>query len=200
MPMSEHVTDLITSHLKSTLSASPQRASVTFLGVEPVDVLRFETDTHVVYASVGCARHPMTDPTDLAADPVRGPRAEVVIRMQPTRELPGLHRSLALIAAAPSVEGIVLIADALIDLGEPVWSGSSCTAIVLEPDEIADCALPEPMSPVTFLRAVPITGNEAAWVRLRGIDALRSAWSEAGIDVSDPDRIAADPGANRGSD
>ena len=195
MTMSEHVTEQITVHLQSVLSASPQKASVTFLGVEPVDVLRFETDTQVVYISVGCARHPMTDPTDLAADPLRGPRAEVVIRMAQKRELPGLHRSLALLAAAPSVEGIVLVPDALIDLGEPLWSGSSCTAVVLEPDDIEDCPLPDPMSAVTFLRAVPVTGNEAAWVRLRGVDALRRAWDEAGIDVADPDRIAADPGA-----
>ncbi|MBJ7290325.1 suppressor of fused domain protein [Williamsia sp.] len=193
--MSEHVTDQITGHLQTVLSGSPQKASVTFLGVEPVDVLRFETDAQVVYVSVGCARHPMTDPTDLAADPLHGPRAEIVIRMAQKRELPGLHRSLALLAAAPSVEGIVLVPDALIDLGEPLWSGSSCTAVVLEPDAIDDCPLPEPMSAVTFLRAVPVTGNEAAWVRLRGVDALRRAWDEAGIDVADPDRIAADPGA-----
>ncbi len=193
--MSDRVTDRITDHLQSVLSGSPQKASVTFLGVEPMDVLRFETDSQVVYASLGCARHPMSDPTDLASDALRGPRAEVVIRMSRERELPGLHRSLALLAAAPSVEGIVLVPDALIDLGEPLWSGSSCTAVVLEPDAIADLALAEPMSPVTFLRAVPVTGNEAAWVRLRGVDALRRAWDEAGIDVGDPDRIAADPGA-----
>jgi hypothetical protein len=44
---------------------------------------------------------------------------------------------------------------------------------------------------VQFLAAVPLTGTEAAWVRLRGAEALREAWTEAGIDVRDPNRGAA---------
>jgi len=51
--------------------------------------------------------------------------------------------------------------------------------------------LPEPMDPVTLLRAIPITANEAAWVRLKGVDALREAWTEAAIDVTSPTRSAA---------
>jgi 8-oxo-dGTP pyrophosphatase MutT (NUDIX family) len=52
-------------------------------------------------------------------------------------------------------------------------------------------ALPEPADPVEFLEAVPITGTEAAWVRLKGAAALREAWAEAGIDVRDPRRAQA---------
>jgi hypothetical protein len=193
--MSESVVDTVVAHVSDAIGSDPQRASVTFLGVEPVDVLRFVTDDEVVFVSAGCARHPMTDPTDLAADPVRGPRAEVVVRMRSRGDLAGLHKAIAVLAAAPAVEGMILGADALVDLSEPLWTGSSCTAVVLEPDTIADCALPEPMSPVTFLRAVPITANEAAWVRLRGVEELRRAWREAGIDVADPHRVAVDPSA-----
>ena len=47
--------------------------------------------------------------------------------------------------------------------------------------------------PVQFLRAVPITANEAAWVRLKGAAALREAWSEAGVDVTDPARGGVNP-------
>ncbi len=42
-----------------------------------------------------------------------------------------------------------------------------------------------------FLGVVPLTGTEAAWVRLRGAEALREAWTEAGIDIRDPHRSAA---------
>lgn len=195
--MSESVVDTVVSHLRTAIGSEPQRASVTFLGVEPIDVLRFVDSVgggdEVVFASAGCARHPMTDPSDLAADPVRGPRAEVIVRMRSQGDLAGLHTTIAVLAAAPAVEGVILRADALVDLSEPLWTGSSCTAVVLEADSVPDCALPEPMSPVTFLRAVPITANEAAWVRLRGVEELRRAWREAGIDVADPHRVAVDP-------
>ncbi|MFW0790929.1 suppressor of fused domain protein [Gordonia sp. CPCC 205333] len=193
--MSESVAELVTRHLASLSDAAPQRASVTFLGVEPIDVLRIPVDVdgqpQLVFATVGCSRHPMGDPTDLHADPVRGPRAEIVVRMSPASPLPGLHKRLATVAAAPAVEGLILSVDALVDLGEPLWDGSSCTALLLASDEIADLALPDPMDPVTFLRAVPITANEAAWVRLKGAAALRDAWTEAGIDVTDPARSGA---------
>ena len=49
------------------------------------------------------------------------------------------------------------------------------------------------MDPITLLRAVPITANEAAWVRLKGARALRDAWAEAGIDVTAPRRSTAAP-------
>lgn len=193
--MSESVAALVTDHLRALSDTEPQRASVTFLGVEPIDVLRLVVDAdgvrQLLYATVGCSRHPMGDPTDLHADPVRGPRAEVVVRMSATSLLPGLHKRLATVAAAPAVEGLILAPDALVDLGEPLWDGSSCSAILLGSDRIDDLVLPAPMDPVVFLRASPITANEAAWVRLKGAEALREAWAEAGIDVTDPHRAAA---------
>lgn len=185
------MTGAVTAYLTEHLGAQPQRASVTFLGVEPIDVLRFAIDSGLVYVTSGCARHPMTDPVEFNPDPVRGPRAEIVVRMRAGHALPGLHKRLATVAAAPAVEGLILAADALIDLGEPLWDGSPCTALVLEPDELGQVILPDPMDPVTLLRAVPITANEAAWVRLKGVDALREAWTEAGIDVTSATRSAA---------
>ncbi len=196
--MTEAVTDLVGKHLRDRLGAEPQRASVTFLGVEPIDVLRFvlgaDAPDELVYVTSGCARHPMADPTDLHADPVKGPRAELVVRMRAGSPLPGLHKRLATLAAAPAVEGLILDADALVDLGEPLWDGATCTAVLLSADELGEVELPDPMDPVRLLRAVPITANEAAWVRLKGADALRDAWREAGIDVTEPNRASATPG------
>ncbi len=189
--VSDAVTDRISEFLGERMSTQPQRASVTFLGVEPIEVLRFAGGDDVVYVTLGCARHPMSEPSDLHADPVTGPRAEVVVRLHASTPLPGLHKRMATVAAAPAVEGLILAPDALVDLSEPVWDGAAPTALLLELDDLGDLVLPEPMDPVRFLRAVPITANEAAWVRLKGADALREAWREAGIDVMSPERAAA---------
>ncbi|UEA59578.1 suppressor of fused domain protein [Gordonia otitidis] len=189
--MSTSVTDAVHDFLVVRLGVEPQRASVTFLGVEAIDVERYVVDDDVVFATVGCSRHPMTDPGDLHPDPVRGPRAELVVRMHAGVAMPGVHRRLATVAAAPAVEGLVLDADALVDLGEPLWDGAPFTALLTGADELGEIALPEPMAPVRLLRAVPITANEAAWVRLKGADELREAWAEANIDVADPRRSPA---------
>ena len=189
--MSTSVTDAVHDFLVARLGVEPQRASVTFLGVEAIDVERYVVDDDVVFATVGCSRHPMTDPGDLHPDPVRGPRAELVVRMHAGVAMPGVHRRLATVAAAPAVEGLVLDADALVDLGEPLWDGAPFTALLTGADELGEIALPEPMAPVRLLRAVPITANEAAWVRLKGADELRAAWAEADIDVADPRRSPA---------
>jgi hypothetical protein len=49
------------------------------------------------------------------------------------------------------------------------------------------------MDPVVFLSAVPITATEAAWVRLKGAQAMRQAWLDDGVDVLDPRRRASAP-------
>ncbi|PRC53098.1 Suppressor of fused protein (SUFU), partial [Mycobacterium sp. ITM-2017-0098] len=59
--------------------------------------------------------------------------------------------------------------------------------------DIEDLILPEPLSPVIVLSAVPITATEAAWVRLKGADARREAWVQDGVDTTDPQRRAASP-------
>ncbi len=182
----------VRSHLTDRIGGpEPSAASVTFLGLEPVEVLRFEGDRAdpVRYVTLGCSRHPMSDPGDLVADPVRGPRAELVLTVRGgLGAASGVHKTLAVLAAAPAVEGVVLAADGLLDLGDPLWVGSPFTAILLGDSEIEELVLPDPADPVRFLDAVPITGTEAAWVRLRGAAALREAWAEAGIDVRDPRR------------
>jgi len=178
------------------IDAEPDSASVTFLGLERLEVLRFGPDPNGVahYVTLGCSRHPMAEPTAGLADPLRGPRAEVVLTLRATSSLTGLARSLAVVAATPAVEGVVLVADALIDLSAPLWDGAAFTAVLLGDSAISDLPLEAPRDPVHFLAAVPVTQNEAAWIRLKGADAMRQAWADDGVDVLDPNRRAAQPG------
>lgn len=194
--------DTVRVHLRdhfAGVGTAPDVARVTFLGAEPIEILRFGPgpDRVVHYVSVGCSRRPMGDPTELLADPLHGPRAEVVLHRRVSDSDTGLARSLAAVAAAPAVEGVVLTAGALLDLGQPLWSRPSgavpFTAVLLDDSDIADLALEPPRDPVRFLSATPITATEAAWVRLKGAEAMREAWRADGVDVLDPDRPAAQP-------
>lgn len=181
-------------HLRGHFAGpEPDVASVTFLGVERMDVLRFALDDLYCYVSLGCSRHPMTEASAALADPVRGPRAEVVMNLRAGVPTPGLARSLAVIAATPAVDGIVLADDLLVDLSMQLWSGAPFTAVLLGPSDIPNLEMGPPCDPVRFLAAVPITQTEAAWVRLKGADALRQAWVDDGVDVVDPRRPASSP-------
>jgi hypothetical protein len=197
----------VRAHLRAHFSEAgidtePDAASVTFLGAEPIEVLRFHpTDSDsagiVHYVSLGCSRHPMTDPAAIVADSERGPRAEVVLRLRDPGPISRLAHSLAVVAATPAVDGVVLTEDALIDLGSPLWDNplrpAPFTAILLGRSDIPDLPLDPPRDPVCFLSATPITATEAAWVRLKGADAMRQAWQADGVDVCDPNRPAAQP-------
>ncbi|RAU92218.1 suppressor of fused domain protein [Mycobacterium colombiense] len=191
--------DQVRAHLRAHFTdAEPDAASVTFLGTETIEVLRFrEPDTTVHYVTLGCSRHPMTEPTLDIADPLRGPRAEIVLQLRDPGPITGIARSLAVLAAAPAVDGVVLCADALVDLGSPLWTSPSArvpfTAMLLGRSAIGDLALDPPRDPVQFLSATPITATEAAWVRLKGAEAMRQAWENDGVDVLDPNRPAAQP-------
>lgn len=192
--------DRVRAHLQAHFTdAEPDAASVTFLGTETIEVLRFrEPDSMVHYVTLGCSRHPMTEPTLDIADPLRGPRAEIVLQLRDPGPVSGIARSLAVLAAAPAVDGVVLGADALIDLSSPLWASPSSrvpfTAVLLGRSEIRDLPLDPPRDPVQFLLATPITATEAAWVRLKGADAMRQAWDNDGVDVLNPKRPAAQPG------
>jgi hypothetical protein len=190
--------DHVRAHLDSHFGdAEPDVASVSFLGAEPMNVLRYRVDDTMNYVSLGCSRHPMLDPTAMVAEPELGPRAEVVLRLRNTEGITGLARSLAIVASSPAVEGVVLTTDALVDLGGPLWTQPSArvpfTAVLLGDSDIAELPLDPPREPVRFLSATPITATEAAWVRLKGADAMREAWRSDGVNVLDPNRPAAQP-------
>jgi len=198
------VLDQVRAHLRAHFAAvgadsEPDSASVTFLGVERIEVLRFGPDERpglegvMHYVSLGCSRHPMGDPSAVAADPLHGPRAEVVVSLRNTAPTPGIARTVALLAATPAVDGVVLLPDALIDLGSALWAPrpghAPLSALLLGASDIADLALAEPMDPVQFLTATPISANEAAWMRLKGVDELRRIWEQDGTDIRDPARV-----------
>ena len=150
-----HLTDHFT---RAGVLAEPDEASVTFLGTERFGILRYALpdDEAAQYVSLGCARQPMVDPAELITDPVRGPRAEVVVALRGPVPV-GLARSIAVLAAAPAVEGLILEPDSLIDLETPLWQGAPFTAFLLGRSAIDDVVLPEPLSPVVILSAIPIT-------------------------------------------
>lgn len=93
---------LVEARLRSAFGEPDARAAVTFLGTDRIEVLRFAEGDLVRYATLGMSAHPMTDPTDVVADPVRGPRAELVLTVRagiaPTDKL---LRPLAVLAASP---------------------------------------------------------------------------------------------------
>jgi hypothetical protein len=193
---------LCTHFSQAGIDTDPDVASVTFVGAEPIEVLRFrsgDTDVSAVvhFVSLGCSRHPMTDSAAVIADPERGPRAEVVLRLHSRGPITGLAHSLAIVAATPAVDGVVLTEDALIDLGSPLWHTESrpapFTAMLLGRSDIPELPLDPPRDPVCFLSATPITATEAAWVRLKGAAAMRDAWRSDRVDVLDPNRPAAQP-------
>ncbi|MEU9133050.1 suppressor of fused domain protein [Kitasatospora sp. NPDC048540] len=168
------------------------RASVTFLGADRIEVLRFgpDTDALVRYATLGMSAAPMADPSAAVADPVRGPRAELVLSVRGGRD--EVLRTLATFAATPQVEGLVVAPGGSLDLGAPLWPGAPFTSVlVAEPGGLVeDLELAEPAEPVRFLPLLPMTPNEAAFKRVQGAEALQERWLRHGTDLRDPQRRA----------
>ncbi|MFE9928981.1 suppressor of fused domain protein [Streptomyces sp. NPDC005533] len=184
---------LVEARLRTAFGEPDARAAVTFLGTDRIEVLRFAEGDLVRYATLGMSAHPMTDPTAVVADPVRGPRAELVLTVRgglaPTDKL---LRPLAVLAASPQVEGLVVAPGASLDVGDPLWDGAPFSSVlVAEPGGLVeDLELDEPMDPVQFLPLLPMTANEAAWKRVHGAAALQERWLARGTDLRDPLRTA----------
>jgi hypothetical protein len=131
----------------------------------------------------------MTDPTDPLADPVRGPRAELLLSVRAgSADTDKVIRSLAVLAASPQVEGVVVASGGSLDVGEPLWPGAPFTSVlVAEPGGLVeDLELDAPMGPVRFLPLLPMTADEAAWKRAHGAGALEDRWLAHGTDLRDP--------------
>ncbi|GAA0391045.1 suppressor of fused domain protein [Streptomyces luteireticuli] len=187
---------LVEARLHTTFGKPDARAAVTFLGADRIEVLRFtgpgegNSGEHVVrYVTLGMSAQPMADPTSPLADPVRGPRAELVLTVRPGRaDTDKVLRPLAVLAASPQVEGLVVEPGASLDTGEPLWPGAPFTSVlVAEPGGLVeDLELDAPMDPVRFLPLLPMTPNEAAWKRVQGAAALEERWLRHGTDLRDP--------------
>ncbi|MGV9879712.1 suppressor of fused domain protein [Streptomyces sp. NPDC003006] len=180
---------LVEARLRTGLGEPDARAAVTFLGTDRVEVLRFTDGDVVRYATLGMAAQPMTDPTAALADPVKGPRAELVLSVRGgLADTDKVLRPLAVLAASPQVEGLVVAPGASLDVGEPLWPGAPFTSVLVAESGglVEDLDLDDPMDPVRFLPLLPMTPNEAAWKRVHGAAALQERWLNSGTDLRDP--------------
>ncbi|MFD6418607.1 suppressor of fused domain protein [Streptomyces sp. NPDC060194] len=183
---------LVEARLRSALGEPDGRAAVTFLGTDRIEVLRFldRADPGLVrYATLGMSAQPMTDPTAVLADPVKGPRAELVLSVRPGRAATdAVLRPLAVLAASPQVEGVVVAPGASLDVGDPLWTGAPFSSVLVAEGGglVEDLELDPPMDPVRFLPLLPMTPNEAAWKRVHGGGALQERWLAQGTDLRDP--------------
>ncbi|MEV3854451.1 suppressor of fused domain protein [Streptomyces sp. NPDC050095] len=182
---------LVEARLRTALGEPDARAAVTFLGTDRIEVLRFSDASQGVvrYATLGMSASPMSDPTAALADPVKGPRAELVLTVRTgLADTDKVLRPLAVLAASPQVEGVVVAPGASLDVGEVLWPGAPFTSVlVAEPGGlVADLELDEPYDPVRFLPLLPMTQNEAAWKRVHGAAALQEKWLGSGTDLRDP--------------
>ncbi|MFE5299567.1 suppressor of fused domain protein [Streptomyces sp. NPDC056632] len=184
---------LVEARLRTALGEPDARAAITFLGTDRIEVLRFvDADAGLVrYATLGMSAQPMADPTSALADPVKGPRAELVLSVRAgLAETDKVLRPLAVLAATPQVEGVVVAPGASLDVGEPLWPGAPFSSVLVAESGglVEDLELDEPMDPVRFLPLLPMTSNEAAWKRVHGAQALEERWLVNGTDLRDPSR------------
>ncbi|MEV6593396.1 suppressor of fused domain protein [Streptomyces acidicola] len=186
------VLPLVEARLRSALGEPDARAAVTFLGADRIEVLRFTEDDIVRYATLGMSAQPMADPTAVVADPVKGPRAELVltVRRGAGADTDKVLRPLAVLAASPQVEGVVVAPGASLDVGEPLWPGAPFMSVLVAESGglVEDLELDPPAEPVRFLPLLPMTPNEAAWKRVHGAQALQERWLAGGTDLRDPSR------------
>lgn len=172
---------------------SPDEAQLTFLGATPLKLLRFgpDPDGIVTYATLGCSSEPMQDPALVAPDPLQGPRAELIL---PVRGgLDDVIRPLAMLAAAPTIEGLVLQEGALLDFASPLWKDSRFTGFIVHSSEVPDVEVSvgaTDTAVVKLLQPVPATPNELALARARGVAELDRLWEEQGADLTDPHRVS----------
>ncbi len=158
------------------------------MGVESIEVLRYADRTEhgesalAHYLSLGMSRYPMTDPSEQLRDDAAGPRAELLLsaRGRPDE----IWRQLAVLAAAPMVEGVVYAVGNSVDLGHPLLGGSRCTGALLAEGPLR--LIPTgATAEIQVLRVIPATANELAWARVHGSAKLIERWRVAAIDLED---------------
>ncbi|MBV9822529.1 MAG: suppressor of fused domain protein [Actinobacteria bacterium] len=174
--------DLVEAAYREHFEVVPDRASVSFLGVEPLEVLRYPDEGADHYVTLGMARYPMGDPAETTVATSSAPRAELLVTVAGRPER--LWRALAVMAAGPAVEGAVYQPGNRLDLGEPLSPGSRCTGAVLAVSELRPIVVPG-VADVQVLRLLPATPTELAYARVHGSEQLRQRWQASSTDLTD---------------
>lgn len=188
---------LVEAAYRQHYETAAARASVSFLGVEAIEILRYEQtdcggawDTNS-YLSLGMSRYPMAEPSAIAVDPLTAPRAELLLSTlgQPD----DVWRQLAVLAAAPAVESAMYRVGMRVDLGAPWCAGSRCTGAVVVDGPLLPIPVPGSAA-VTVFRLLPAAPTELAWARIHGSEALLARWNSADTDLRDLYRNPVDLG------
>jgi suppressor of fused protein SUFU len=187
----ELVVELVRTALLERFAAVPSSASVSFVGVEPIEVLRFHGGDLVEYVTLGMCRRPLPEQSaeaGVSSAPSVGPRGELRMSVRSGFGSADVWRRLAVLAAAPAVEGLRYADGAIVSLGEPLVSGARAHGVVVgESDIVVDTAA----GAVTVFDVLPATPDELAWSRVNGVAALRERWREQGTDLTDLGRAPA---------
>jgi hypothetical protein len=176
------ILNLVEAAYRQHFENVPARASVSFLGLDPIEVLRYPGGSVDHYLTLGMSGYPMADPGEIAIEAGSAPRAELLLSAAGRPER--LWRALAVLAAAPAVEGVVYRVGNRIDLGEPLCAGSRCTGGVLTSSGLQPVAVPG-SADVQVVEVLPATQTELAWARVHGSEQLRQRWCTAGTDLTD---------------
>ncbi|HEY3738024.1 MAG TPA: suppressor of fused domain protein [Jatrophihabitans sp.] len=178
---------LLDAALADHFGHRPSRASVSFVGVDPIEILRFEpVPGERAYVSLGMSSLPMT-PADSFELSNAGPRAELALFVRDEIDrFTEVWRKFAVLAAGPAVEGVVYTDGMTVDLGEALAPRSACTGVLVRTSSIP------PAEGVDFLEVVPALSNELAWARVHGGAELAQRWVGHGTDLLDLTRAAVD--------
>ncbi|MFL6162778.1 MAG: suppressor of fused domain protein [Jatrophihabitantaceae bacterium] len=188
MPSSPDALVLVEAAYHQHYETSPARASVSFVGVEPIEILRYEQEgagpASMVsnYLSLGMSRYPMTAASASLVDVRTAPRAELLFSVLGRPD--DVWRRLAVLAAAPAVESAVYQLGARVDLGEAWCAGSRCTGAVVVAAPLLPIPVPD-MAEVVLLKLLPALPAELAWARVHGSEALLSRWRAAKTELRD---------------
>ena len=190
---------LVEGAYRQHYETAPARASISFVGVESIEILRYQEfgeepsgktrltanspeSVATSYLTLGMSRHPMTESSATMVDASTAPRGELLLSVLGFPD--DVWRRLAVLAAAPAVESAVYRVGMRVELGEPWCAGSRCTGAVVAPGPLADIPVPG-LHPVTVFRLLPAAPVELAWARVHGSESLLERWRSAGTELRD---------------
>jgi Suppressor of fused protein (SUFU) len=182
------VLDAVQRCYQEHFAAQPARASVAFVGVDTIEILRFADPLGQAYLTLGMSQYAMADPTAPVRDEQTDPRAELMVTAVHSPDL--LYRQLALLAAVPAVEGTVYHEGDRVQLDEPLVPESRCVGGLLVSSGLGPVEA-NAVAPVQILQVLPATAEELAFARVHGNPAVIQLWQEQATPLRDLMRAAA---------